>query len=210
MERPLAPAQARALARARQISGVAALAVAACILPACAIPVPGGGAAGTRAGAGAGADAPPTTCAATAGQQVLAAVNAVRARHGLAALVPDVRLVEAARLHSRDQAAVGGSMGHIGSDGSAPGDRLAAAGYDWAMVSENVAAGYATAAAVVAAWLDSPPHRSTILSPGAVHAGIGYVGGSPGSMRHFWTLDVASPRAGGGGGGADGSRACHP
>lgn len=171
---------------------LAAGAMTGCVLPA---PEPG-----PRGGGAA------TECGGTAGQLVVELVNGVRARHGLGPFRVHGDLVEAALRHSRDQAAVDGEMGHIGSDDSAPGDRVAAAGYPWALVSENVAAGYASASSVVTAWLNSPPHRGTILSPRAIHAGVGYIRAPTASMRHFWTLNVAAPQESV----ARGELACHP
>lgn len=170
-------------------------ALATCVVAACAVPPAGAGVGGSAA----------VACAGTPGQLVVELVNGIRSRHDLTPFLAHGDLATAALRHSRDQAS-GGAMGHIGSDGSAPGDRLTAAGYPWALVSENVAAGYASASAVVSAWMDSPPHRATILSPRAIHAGAGYIHDPTAPMRHFWTLNVAAPRSPG----ADAALPCHP
>lgn len=146
-------------------------------------------------------------CPSTQGQLALEAINRVRREHGLVALRAEEHLVQAALAHTADQAARGErGVGHIGSDGSAPGDRVAGAGYGWVLVAENVAAGMPTARAAVAGWMNSPPHRATILSPDAVHAGLGYVNRFDGRLNHYWTLVVAAPRD------AESVRvlACHP
>lgn len=153
---------------------------------------------------------PPATtpgCPSAQGQLVLEAINEIRREHGLGALRAEERLAQAALVHTADQAARGAAgVGHIGSDDSAPGDRVSRAGYEWIRVAENVAAGMATARAVVSGWMSSPPHRATILSPEAVHAGVGYVSRLDGHLNHYWTLVVATPR--------DPARtrvlACHP
>ena len=134
-------------------------------------------------------------------------INAIRLEHGLGTLAAEERLIAAAVGHSADLA--GGepsAVGHIGSDGSAAGDRATRAGYAWSLVAENVAAGPAWPDAVVYAWMNSPPHMGTILSPGAVHAGLGYVRGPEGDLSHYWTLVVAAPRHSGEGYAV----ACHP
>lgn len=134
-------------------------------------------------------------CPSTQAQLVLEAINAIRREYGLAAFRAEERLAQAAVAHTADQAARGVSgVGHMGSDGSAPGDRVSRAGYEWVRVAENVAAGMATARAAVNGWMGSPPHRATILSPEAVHAGIGYVNRLDGRLNHYWTLVVAAPR----------------
>ena len=177
MDRPLIPAS--------RVAPLLAVVLAGCSLPLAVAPVgtPGAGAA---------------PCRETRGQLVLDRVNAFRLEHGLRALVAEERLVAAALAHAADQA-VGGpdAVGHLGSDGSAPGDRVTRAGYDWSRVAENVAAGPASPEAVVYAWGNSPPHRATMLSPEAVHAGIGYVTGAAAGPNHYWTLLVAAPRRGG-------------
>lgn len=166
----------------RSLTVMAVLALGACSLP-------GVGA----APAGARVDG----CPATRGQLVLERINDIRREHGLAGVAAEERLVQAALAHTADQASRGsGGVGHIGSDGSAPGDRLTAAGYPWTLVAENVAAGIGSADAVVSGWMDSPPHRATILSPDAIHAGVGHVHRLEAGPGHYWTLLLAAPRDG--------------
>lgn len=149
-----------------------------------------------------GQDSP---CRATVGQRLLVAVNEQRARRGLPSLRPHPELVAAARAHADDQAARG-TVTHVGSDGSAGSERVTRAGYSWATTGENVAGGYDDPAEVVAAWLDSPPHRAILLEPDAVHAGVGFTQASQDGFRWFWALTVAAP-----GEGEDTPAArCHP
>ncbi len=70
-------------------------------------------------------------------------VNAERAKVGCSPLTVNAKLTKAAQAHSEDMAAHA-NMSHTGSDGSAPGDRITRAGYDWSSYGENVAYGYAT------------------------------------------------------------------
>lgn len=161
--------------------------------------------AGARAPANSGAAGPP--CPATHGELLLERVNEIRVAHGLRPVIAEERVVRAAIAHSADQAGRGpDGVGHIGSDGSGPGDRLSATGYRWSLVAENVAAGMAAPRAVVAGWMESPPHRATILDPEAVHAGAGYVGRWDDALGHYWTLVVAAPREGA----AARPLGCHP
>lgn len=133
-----------------------------------------------------------TSCRPTVGQRLLDAVNEERAGHGLPALLPHPELVAAARAHADDQAARG-TVTHVGSDGSAGSERVSRAGYSWASTGENVAGGYDDPVQVVAAWLDSPPHRAILLQPEAVHAGVGFTQASQDGFRWFWALTVAAP-----------------
>jgi hypothetical protein len=78
---------------------------------------------------------------------------------------------------------------HTGSNGSYFADRVSAAGYPWRAVGENIAAGYPTAAAVVAGWMGSPGHRAIILSAAYRHFGVGYAFGASTTYGHYYTAD---------------------
>lgn len=57
-----------------------------------------------------------------------------------------------------------------------PWDRMVAAGYTgWSAAAENIAAGYATPAAVMTGWMNSSGHRANILSTAVRELGIGYL-----------------------------------
>jgi uncharacterized protein YkwD len=58
-----------------------------------------------------------------------------------------------------------GVMSHQEIGEPAMEDRLTRAGYRWRACAEDVAAGQADAATVVADWMASPPHRQNILGP---------------------------------------------
>lgn len=78
-------------------------------------------------------------------------------------------------------------------------DRIEAAGYNWQVAAENLAAGPSTAERTVKGWIKSPPHRVNMLTAEAVHAGIAHVFSKddPGDFRyhHYWVLLVAAPQA---------------
>jgi uncharacterized protein YkwD len=140
----------------------------------------------------------PLGCPAGFERTVVELVNRERTSRGLTPLEPDVRLMEAAQLHSADMA-TSDFLSHEGSDGSRPGDRIEAAGYDdWRAWGENAAAGYPTPTAVVAGWMGSTGHRANILDPGFEHIGVGYRYAAGTSWGHYWTQDfgaAASPAA---------------
>ena len=129
-------------------------------------------------------------------RDLLREMNRVRAEHGLRALRADARLMQAAQKHTEDMAAKS-HFDHRGSDGSSLRDRVQRAGYSFAKVSENLAAGQATAAAAVRTWLDSPPHRRNLLDPDLRHVGIGYVFRQTDAAArlygHYWTADFGRP-----------------
>ncbi|MGW3849155.1 CAP domain-containing protein [Streptomyces fagopyri] len=115
-------------------------------------------------------------------------VNRARARAGCSPVTLNAKLSKAARRHSADMAGHR-NMSHRGSDGSGPGRRITRAGYDWSAYCENVAYGYPTPAAVMAAWMSSPGHRRNILTCGFREIGLGLA--QPGS---YWTQDFGTGR----------------
>lgn len=127
--------------------------------------------------------APPAT--GSQEQQSLGLINQIRNQHGLTTLGQAGELAEAARWHSADMASRG-SMSHYGSDGSGPAERITAAGYNWRIYGEIVAAGYQSPEEVVNAWMNSPSHKEVILLPDLREFGAGL---AYGVGRPYWTVD---------------------
>lgn len=123
-------------------------------------------------------------------QQVVDITNARRAEHGLPALSHNAVLTNAAQAHSADQAAAN-TMGHAGTDGSNPGDRITRAGYRFSAWGENVAAGYGDGASVMDGWMNSAGHRANILSGNFTEIGIGLAHSANGTP--YWTMELARP-----------------
>ncbi len=133
-------------------------------------------------------------------EQVLTLTNQARAEARMCGdewyeaappLTPDDLLRCAARRHSLDMAQRG-FFSHVNPDGQFPNDRVEEAGYDWATVGENIAAGQAMPADAVEDWLASPEHCPNIMDAGFEDLGVGlYVGGSLGT---YWTQVFALPK----------------
>lgn len=115
-------------------------------------------------------------------------VNDERAAEGLDPLSYDADLTSAARDHSQDMG-LNDYFNHTSQDGRSPGERITAAGYSWNTYGENIAAGYATPAAVVAGWMASPGHRANILNPNFCDIGVGYAYVASSTYGHYWTQD---------------------
>jgi uncharacterized protein YkwD len=105
--------------------------------------------------------------------------NRVRAAHGLRPLRAAPSLRAAARSHSLSMLELG-FFGHESADGTAFSERIkrhyTSRGWRSWSVGEALLASQgrtADAAAIVSAWLASPPHREIILSPTWRDAGIG-------------------------------------
>jgi uncharacterized protein YkwD len=111
---------------------------------------------------------------------LLAKINALRARRGLARLRRQVQLTAAAAEHSREMARRG-FFGHRSADGSSFAARVRrhyeSAGYRYWSIGETLLWSSATMApsAVVEAWLHSPPHRTVLLAPEWRELGISAV-----------------------------------
>ncbi|WP_134765975.1 CAP domain-containing protein [Nocardioides sp. 1609] len=133
--------------------------------------------------------------------RVLALVNEARSearrcgrvRHGaVPPLARDVRLDRAAGRFARLMARRD-FFSHQSPDGSDAGDRIRREGYRWTSYGENIAAGQATPASVVRAWLGSPGHCAVIMS--RFHEiGIGYGYRAEATYQRYWVLDLASRR----------------
>ena len=80
-----------------------------------------------------------------------------------------------------------GVLDHTGEEGSDPGTRARAAGYDYARLVENLAAGMDDARPVLDIWLARPGHRSNLLRPRVRDAGIA-------CARGTWVLMLARQR----------------
>jgi len=79
-------------------------------------------------------------------------------------------------------------------DGSTPDRRIEAEGYRWSAWGENIAAGYGTPAATVAAWLKSPGHCRAIMNGAYTQVGVGYAVVDGSRYHDYWVLDFGHPR----------------
>ncbi len=138
---------------------------------------------------------------------MIAAVNSLRASHGLPAYNFNSILMQIAQSQAEYLASTGGANGHIGPGGTRPIDRAIAAGYpiSGGFFSENWLAGdYTSASSVVNSpqWADAD-HQNTMLSANLVDIGAGVA--ISGGMTYF-VLDcglatnsqINTPSAGGG------------
>jgi uncharacterized protein YkwD len=118
----------------------------------------------------------------------LCLINKQRAASGLASVHTKPALRTAATEFSREMVTEN-FFGHVSPAGSAPVDRLRAAGYirkgHGFSIAENIAAAGgsgATPDAIVAMWMASPGHRANILSPAYRDTGIGVVAAMPATV----------------------------
>ena len=86
------------------------------------------------------------------------------------------------------------TLGHPGSDGSKPEERITRAGYEWQGTGENVASGQQTADAVVGAWLKSSGHCANIMEPRFTEMGVAFALAPGENPNIYWTQEFATPR----------------
>ena len=122
-------------------------------------------------------------------------INKIRATHGLAPIRTTTELRVAAQRHSEDMVRRR-YFAHVSPSGQNVSERVRQSGYRFRRVGENIGWGTgsaATPAAIVQAWMHSPPHRRIILTPGFREAGVGIAEGAPqGGDGKTYVLDVGS------------------
>lgn len=139
-------------------------------------------------------------------QQVVDLLNQARRAAGCnVSLTLSSKLGAAAYGHSRDMA-LNNFFSHTGADGSEMEDRVAATGYSYSWLAENIAAGYPTPQAVVAGWMQSDGHKQNILNCELRETGVGLFyeaddqnnvrddyGNLGGPYNYYWTQDFGTP-----------------
>lgn len=135
----------------------------------------------------AGADVLPAEIGmARAATAAVCLINRERRGRGLPLLTRSRVLGAVALAHGRDMV-TSGFLGHNSSTGQSFVDRVLSTGYAGGrpagvVLGENLAWGSAATAApgrIVRAWMASPAHRATILSPGFTQIGLAVVPGTP-------------------------------
>jgi uncharacterized protein YkwD len=120
-------------------------------------------------------------------------INAIRVQSGLKPMGTTRPLRVAAVRHSRDMVRRH-YFAHVSPSGQTVSDRARRAGYGGERLGENIGWGsgsLATPAAIVQAWMNSPPHRRIILTPDFRDVGVGIAQGAPsGGDGATYTLDV--------------------
>ncbi len=134
------------------------------------------------------------------GSELINAVNALRASHGLAPYQVNSILMSVAQAQADYLISIG-TMTHTGPDGSRPFQRALAAGYlvggdltQGGFFSENITGGVGqTAEEAVQQWMGDDPHMNTMLS-GVLQDAGGGVGVSGNTF--YYVLDVGAATGG--------------
>lgn len=115
-------------------------------------------------------------------EEVLALVNEERAKEGLAPLVLDAKLNEAAMIRANE---IIENFDHTRPNGTSCFTVLKENNINYLTVGENIAAGQSTPAKVMESWMNSDGHRSNIMSSKFGKMGVGFVKSSSG-YKYYW------------------------
>lgn len=119
---------------------------------------------------------------------LLVDTNDKRVESGIAPLELDARLTEAAQAKAQDMI-TNQYWAHTSPSGVEPWRWIDESGYRYTDAGENLAKDFTSARATVAAWMDSPEHRETMLSADYRDVGFAAVSGELG--RRPTTIVVA-------------------
>ncbi len=115
--------------------------------------------------------------------EVVRLINIERKKEGLSELVSDDKLNKAAAVRAEETTI---KYDHKRPDGRSCYTALDEQGASYTTGAENIAAGYATPAEVVKAWLSSAGHRNNIMNPRFKKIGVGYCEVNSG-YRYYWS-----------------------
>lgn len=127
--------------------------------------------------------------------KLLRAINSMRAANGLHALTANRRLAAAADAHSLDMGHAG-FFAHNSSDGTDPMSRIRSyVQKNW--LGETLAympvGGNSSARKIFRMWMNSPPHKATLMTGNFRRIGIARRHGQLNGQRVvFWTADFTS------------------
>lgn len=122
--------------------------------------------------------------------KVLTLVNAERAKAGLSPLKANWQLSRTARYKSQDMIDKG-YFSHTSPTYGSPFTMIQSFGLNFSAAGENIAMGQPTPEQVMTAWMNSPGHRSNILSPAYTDLGVGLAKNSNGTC--YWTQMFIKP-----------------
>jgi len=122
--------------------------------------------------------------------EVIRLVNIERSKKGLSPLKANWQVSRIARYKSKDMADLN-YFSHYSKTYGSPFDMLESFGIKFSAAGENIAAGQTSPSQVVTAWMNSPGHRSNILSPSYTQIGVGLAKNRAGKC--YWTQMFIKP-----------------
>jgi uncharacterized YkwD family protein/spore coat assembly protein SafA len=122
--------------------------------------------------------------------EVIRLVNVERSKRGLPALKANWEVSRIARYKSQDMINKN-YFSHTSPTYGSPFKMMETFGIRFSAAGENIAYGQRTPAAVMTAWMNSPGHRSNILSTSFTQIGVGLAKSSNGTL--YWTQMFIRP-----------------
>lgn len=122
--------------------------------------------------------------------QVVKLVNVERSKQGLQPLTENWQLSRVARYKSADMATKN-YFSHTSPTYGSPFRMMESFGIKYSSAGENIAYGQKTPQQVMTAWMNSPGHRSNIMSPSYTQIGVGYATNKSGTP--YWTQMFIRP-----------------
>jgi len=130
---------------------------------------------------------------AQAEQAIVDRTNQFRQQHGLPAVTNNAELVATAQYFA-DYMARTGDYGHE-ADGQRPSERARKHGYNFCIITENIAkqfntAGFTTeqlASGFITGWIESPEHRANLLDGDVMHIGVAI---AEGRKNYFYAVQM--------------------
>lgn len=105
----------------------------------------------------------------------------------------NAQLQHAATLHAHNMANTG-VYSHTGSNGLTLPQRVNAAGYDYALVGENIDAQRTSVQAAIHSWMSSPHHCENIMRTQFRDVGVSCVSNSASQWGNYWTMELGARR----------------
>ena len=133
--------------------------------------------------------------------EVLQRVNAFRASGAVCggvaypaagALSWNANLLQAAKGHSVDMAS-NNYFSHTGQDGRSPAQRVLAAGYSYARMGENIAAGQTSVESAMAGWIASASHCQNMMTPDFRDIAVACARNDASQYRIYWAMEMGRP-----------------
>lgn len=121
-------------------------------------------------------------------EQLLAYINAARARFSLPPMGYGYELSVAAQTHAQDKARFPDNP-HVGTDGTTAAERLLRSGYRGGYAGEATAWGFSDPRLAVEFWINSDSHRPLLLNQLGTDVGIGYVEDYSSANVWHWTAE---------------------
>jgi len=114
-------------------------------------------------------------------KQIVSLTNDLRAREGLPPLQTETKLYDSAQMKVEDMTA-NEYFEHTSPDGKGLSYFLKSVEYDYRVAGENLGMGFADAADLVQAWIDSPTHYANLVDSDYLEFGVGLESGEYGGQ----------------------------